>query len=180
MKSIDAALGEQDQRAALLTIGYGNQRSFDDFVALLLSHGVDYLVDVRTKPFSKFRPEFSQEPLATNLKRSGITYVAMGETLGGRPNDPTCYTNGKVDYSKVRERDWFVAGLTRLVTGWREGHRIAAMCAELAPERCHRTKLVGEALVAQGVSVAHIDADGLLVTHEAVIARLQRGQISLF
>lgn len=180
MKSIDAGLGEQYQRAALLTIGYGNQRSFDDFVTLLLNHGINYLVDVRTKPFSKFRPEFSQEPLATNLKRNGIVYVMLGDALGGRPADPSCYTDGKVDYSKVREREWFVEELTRLETGWREGHRIAIMCAEAAPERCHRTKLVGEALVAQGVLVAHIDADGVIVSHEAVIARLQRGQIPLF
>jgi uncharacterized protein (DUF488 family) len=180
MQSLSANLSESNCREPLLTIGYGNQRSFDDFVALLLSHGVEYLVDVRTKPFSKFRPEFSQEPLAANLRRSGITYVSLGETLGGRPSDPTCYTNGKVDYGKVRERDWFAEGLTRLVTGWREGHRIAIMCAELAPERCHRTKLVGEALVAQGVLVAHIDESDVVISHEAAMARLHRGQASLF
>lgn len=180
MKSIDANLGEQDDRPALLTIGYGNQRSFDDFATLLLNHGVNYLIDVRTRPFSKFRPEFSQEPLAANLKRNGIVYVMLGDALGGRPNDPTCYTDGKVDYCKVRERDWFVEGLTRLEAGWREGHRIAIMCAEAAPERCHRTKLVGEALATRGVMVGHIDADGSVVSHEAVIARLQRGQIPLF
>ena len=180
MKSIDANLGEQDERRALLTIGYGNQRSFDDFVALLLNYDVNYLVDVRTKPFSKFRPEFSQEPLAKNLKRSGVAYIMLGDALGGHPADPACYTDGKVDYGKVRERDWFIEGLTRLETGWREGHRIAIMCAEASPERCHRTKLVGEALAARGVIVAHIDADGSVVSHEAVIARLQRGQMPLF
>jgi uncharacterized protein (DUF488 family) len=180
MKRIDADLSENDQREALLTIGYGSQRSFDDFVTLLLSHGVNYLVDVRTKPFSKFRPEFSQEPLAANLRRSKITYVSLGETLGGRPSDPTCYTNGKVDYLKVRERDWFAEGLMRLETGWHAGHRIAIMCAELAPERCHRTKLVGEALVARGVLVGHLDESGAVISHEAVMARLQQGQAPLF
>ena len=167
-------------REPLFTIGYGNKRSFDDFVQLLQTHGVDYLVDVRTRPFSKFRPAFSQEPIAANLKRHGIAYIAMGETLGGRPSDPTCYTDGNVDYCKVRERDWFGEGLARLETGWREGHRIAIMCAESAPERCHRPKLVGEALTARHVLVAHIDADGVIVSHEAVMARLHRGQISLF
>jgi len=180
MKSIDANLGEQDDGPALLTIGYGNQRSFDDFVAILLNYGVNYLVDVRTKPFSKYRPEFSQDPLATNLKRNGIAYVMLGGSLGGRPHDPACYTDGKVDYCKVREREWFIEGLTRLETGWREGHRITIMCAEAAPERCHRAKLVGEALAARGIIVAHIDAEGSVVSHEAVIARLQRGQIPLF
>jgi hypothetical protein len=104
----------------------------------------------------------------------------MGETLGGRPSDPTCYTEGKVDYLKVRERDWFAEGLTRLETGWREGHRIAIMCAELAPECCHRTRLVGEALVARGVLVGHLDESGVVIAHEAVMARLHGGQVSLF
>ena len=180
MKSLNANLSENNCREPLLTIGYGSQRSFDDFVTLLLNHGVNYLVDVRTKPFSKFRPEFSQEPLTANLRRSGVTYVLLGETLGGRPSDPTCYTNGKVDYGKVRERDWFAEGLARLETGWREGHRIAIMCAESAPERCHRTKLVGEALADRGVSVSHIDESGVVILHEAAMARLHRGQASLF
>lgn len=180
MQSLSANLSESNCREPLLTIGYGNQRSFDDFAALLLSHCVEYLVDVRTKPFSKFRPEFSQEPLTANLKRSGIAYVSMGETLGGRPSDPTCYTNGKVDYGKVRERDWFAEGLTRLETGWRQGHRIAIMCAESAPERCHRTKLVGEALAARGVLVAHIDESDVVISHEAALVRLHLGQASLF
>ena len=42
-------------REPLLTIGYGSKRSLDDFIQLLQTHGVDYLVDVRTRPFSKFR-----------------------------------------------------------------------------------------------------------------------------
>lgn len=180
MQSLSANLSESNCREPLLTIGYGNQRSFDDFVKLLLSHGVSYLVDVRTKPFSKFRPEFSQEPLAANLRHSGISYVSLGETLGGRPSDPTCYTNGKVDYGKVRERDWFADGLTRLETGWQEGHRIAIMCAEAAPERCHRTKLIAEALTARGVLVAHIDESDVAISHEAAMSRLHRGQVPLF
>lgn len=165
---------------ALLTIGYGGERSSEEFVNLLQRYGVRYLVDVRTKPFSKFRPEFSKDAIAAILRRSGIAYVHMGDTLGGLPSDLTCYTDGKVDYSKVRERDWFVRGLERLETGWREGHRIAIMCAELEPDRCHRSKLIGEALAARGVLLGHIDEDGTVITHESAMARLNAGQAALF
>lgn len=164
----------------LLTIGYGSERTCDELVKLLHSYGVTYLVDVRSKPFSKFRPEYSRDTLAAFLKRSGIVYVYMGDTLGGLPSDPTCYTDGKVQYREVREREWFAHGLARLVKGWHGGHHIALMCAELEPDRCHRTKLIGEALVATGVRVAHIDEKSSLATHEAVMARLNGSQPDLF
>lgn len=164
----------------LLTIGYGGRRTSEEFVGLLHQYGVRYLADVRTKPFSKFRPEYSKEALAAILRLHGIVYVYMGDTLGGLPSDPACYTDGKVDYHKVREREWFAAGLQRLETGWRAGHRIVLMCAELEPDRCHRSKLIGEALVARTIPVGHIDEDGAVISHLAAMARLNDGQTALF
>jgi uncharacterized protein (DUF488 family) len=104
----------------------------------------------------------------------------MGDALGGLPTDPICYTEGKVDYSKVREQDWFVRGLDRLETGCRQGHQIAIMCSELEPHRCHRSKLIGEALVARGIAVGHIDETGTVITHDAAMARVNGGQQNLF
>ena len=114
------------------------------------------------------------------MHRAGLAYVFMGDTLGGLPSDTSCYTDGKVDYSKVRERDWFTRGIDRLEAGWKAGHRLAIMCAELEPERCHRSKLVGEALIARHILVGHIDEDGDVVTQQAVLNRLTGGQSSLF
>jgi uncharacterized protein (DUF488 family) len=164
----------------LFTIGYGNARSPDEFVRLLRTHRIRYLVDVRSKPFSKFRPEFSRKALAATLTSGNITYVYMGDALGGRPDDPTCYTDGKIDHRKVRERPWFLHGLKRLEAGLRDGHCIAIMCAELKPENCHRSKLVGETLAAGGVQIGHIDENGAVITHQAVMTRLSRGQADLF
>jgi len=164
----------------ILTIGYGGDRSAEEFFRLLIHYGVKYLVDVRTRPYSNFRPEFCREPLEEIARAGGLVYVFMGDALGGRPEDPTCYTDHAVDYAKMRERDWFIRGIDRLETGWRAGHRLAVMCAELDPERCHRSKLIGEALAARGVPVGHIDADGDVITHAAVVERITRGQNGLF
>jgi uncharacterized protein (DUF488 family) len=164
----------------LLTIGYGSKRSLEEFVELLRRYGVKYLVDVRTNPHSAFRPEFSREAIGATLGKHEIVYVFMGETLGGRPTDPSCYTAGKVDYAKVRQQEWFARGLERLQAGWRSGQRIAVMCAELEPDRCHRSKLIGEALVAGGVAVAHIGEAGAVIPHDAAMTRLTGGQGSLF
>lgn len=171
---------DDPQPMPLLSIGYGNERSAEEFVSLLNQYGVKYLVDVRTKPYSKFRPEFSRAALEINLPRAGIAYVFMGDTLGGLPSDASCYTEGKVDYTLVRERPWFRRGLDRLEAGWRAGHRIAIMCAELEPQRCHRSKLVGEALAAREVPIGHIDEDGAVITQKAVLDRLTGGQAALF
>ena len=58
--------------------------------------------------------------------------------------------------------------------------RVALMCSEGRPEQCHRSKLIGEVLTEGGIPVMHIDDDGKLVSHSAVIARLTQGQMDLF
>ena len=164
----------------LLTIGYGNKRTIVEMIDLLKRWNVRYLVDVRSKPFSRFRPEFSRSDLEASLRSSQFVYLFMGDALGGIPDDPTCYTDGKVDYSKIQERDWFTNGLARLMRGWKDGHRIAIMCAELEPQRCHRSKLIGEALIAAGIPVAHIDEHSDVIAHESVMRKVHGEQPLLF
>jgi uncharacterized protein (DUF488 family) len=108
-----------------------------EFVAALSSAGVTHLVDVRTAPYSRFKAEFSREPLAAALSAEGIRYVFMGRELGGQPG-------GKPDYAQMRLAPAFLEGIARLEAGREAGHRIALMCAEAKPQSCHRTKLVAE------------------------------------
>src|SRR5690606_38107847 len=135
--------------------GYGADRSLEAVLTLLAEYDVGYLVDVRTRPYSKMRPEFSRESLQVFAQTSGLRYVFMGDTLGGMPGDPTCYIDGKVDYTAISQRDWFQRGLDRLERGWRDGHRLALICAELEAHRRHRSELVGDALAERRVPVGH-------------------------
>ena len=64
------------------TIGYG-ARTLDELLAALQAQRIEYLLDVRTSPYSKFKPEFGREALEAALKARGIRYVFMGDTLGG-------------------------------------------------------------------------------------------------
>jgi uncharacterized protein (DUF488 family) len=175
----DAAASEAAGATPVYTIGYG-ARTLEEFIAALKTNGIEYLIDVRTAPYSKFKPEFSKEPLQHRLEAAGIRYVFMGDTLGGQPKDPCCQTDGKVDYEKVRAQPFFETGLKRVQQALQQQHRIALMCSEGRPEECHRSKLIGEALVAGGVPVCHIDEDGKLISHREVIDRLTRGQMNLF
>jgi uncharacterized protein (DUF488 family) len=161
------------------TIGYG-ARSLEEFISALKANAIEYLIDVRTAPYSKFKPEFSKEPLQHTLERAGIRYLFMGDTLGGQPKDPCCLTDGKVDYDRVRVQPFFEAGMERLRKAFQQQHRIALMCSEGRPEECHRSKLIGEALAAAQVPVCHIDEDGKLLSQGEVIDRLTHGQMDLF
>lgn len=163
----------------LFTIGYG-ARTLDEFMAVLKTNHIEYLIDVRTSPYSKFKPEFSKELLQYHLDRAGIRYLFMGDTLGGQPKDPACHTDGKVDYDKVRARPFFQTGIERLRKAFEQQCPVALMCSEGRPEQCHRSKLIGEALAAVGIPISHIDEDGVIVSQTQVIDRLTKGQMSLF
>ena len=165
--------------APLFTIGYG-ARTLDEFLAVLKANQIEYLIDVRTAPFSKFKPEFSRELLQYHVERAGLRYVFMGDTLGGQPKDPACHNDGKVDYDKVRAQPFFQGGLERLKRAFNQHRRVALMCSEGRPEQCHRSKLIGEALATAGVHMHHIDVDGQVLTQAQVIARLTHGQMDLF
>ena len=164
---------------SLLTLGYGN-RELDDVLVLLRGHAVRYLIDVRSAPYSRFNPAFSKDSLAEAVERSGVRYVFMGDTIGGRPADESCYDEaGHVDYLACREHPAFLQGFERLRAAWEQDAGAAIFCSELRPEQCHRTKLIAEAMIATGVPVEHIDADGSLVSHNVVMQRLEDAQMSL-
>ena len=149
------------------TIGYGN-RSIVDFGLLLNKYGIKYLVDLRSKPYSRYKQEYSKASLEYNLEKQHIRYVYMGDTLGGRPEDTDCYKDGKVDYEILREKDFYRRGISRLRSAWEKQLPVALMCSELNPEECHRGKLIGKTLVEQGLPVSHIDETGGVKTQDDV------------
>jgi len=152
----------------IYTIGYGN-RSIEDFIQLLQKYGIKYLVDIRSQPYSRYSPNFSQDALKLHLQQQHIRYVFMGDALGGRPKDSSCYTDdGKVDYTVLRKKDFYQRGITRLRTAWEKQLPIALMCSEMKPEECHRGKLVGNTLVEQGLDITHIDESGNTKTQDKI------------
>ncbi len=161
------------------TIGYGS-RSIAEFIEVLQQFEIAYLIDVRSVPYSRYKPEFSKKPLAYELEQHGIHYVYMGDLLGGKPDDETCYVNGMVDYEKVKNAEFFQRGIERLRTAFSQQQRVALMCAEGKPEHCHRTKLIAATLTTQDLPVIHIDENGEKITQEQVIDRITGGQLNLF
>ena len=156
--------------ATLYTVGHSNH-SIEKFIGLLTANDITAVADVRSQPFSRRHPQFNKERIAATLAQHGIAYVFLGKELGARSEDPSCYENGKVQYSRLAAAPAFKAGIERVLAG-AEKFRVALMCAEKEPLDCHRTLLVSRALESAGASIAHIMADGSLEPQEKTMSRL--------
>jgi len=163
----------------IYTIGYG-ARALEELLVVLRANQIQYLLDVRSSPYSSYKPEFSKNALQTSLESNDIHYIFMGDVLGGQPNDPACYTGGKVDYDKVAEQPFYRAGIERLHNASHQGQRVVLMCSEGKPENCHRSKLIGQTLTSEGLEVLHIDEQDVVISQKDVLLRLTGGQPSLF
>ena len=159
----------------LYTIGHGNRKS-EDFLALLKEFGIEYLIDVRSQPYSKFNPQYNQNDLKFFLERNGIKYVFMGDNIGGRPKDTSCYDNeGKVDYEAVKTKEFFINGIERLKTAYNKDINVVIMCSESKPCECHRSKLIGRVLNTDNIILKHIDENGKVKDQATVINELNKG-----
>lgn len=168
---------EPVRNRAIYTIGYGS-RKIDEFIQILQHYQIAYLLDVRSKPYSKFNPDFTRSQLEAHLSAAGIKYVYMGDSLGGQPDVASVYTGeGKVDYEKVKGKEFYQRGISRLQEAYQQGLHVALMCSEAKPENCHRSKLIGETLVEGGIDVIHIDENGQPLTQQEVLLRLTGGQL---
>ena len=61
---------------------------------------------------------------------------------------------------------------------WNQQLRVVILCSEAKPEECHRSKLIGETLIQNGIDIAHIDEKGEIKTQSKVIEILTKGQLS--
>ena len=152
------------------TIGHSNHSSLR-FIDLLQGVGIDCVADVRSTPFSRRNPQFSQKPLTASLKDAGIEYWFMGDALGARPKDPACWESGKASYARIAAAPAFHEAIDALIER-SAATRIALMCAEKEPLDCHRTILVGRALAQRGVTLMHIHADDRVEPHADLEERL--------
>jgi uncharacterized protein (DUF488 family) len=143
----------------LHTIGHG-RRTLDDFIALLKKYEISAIADVRTTPASRWAPWFNRAQLSQTLEGAGITYVFLGDELGGRPNDNYLYTpDGHVRYRVMSETPLFTSGFDRLVTGAKK-FRLAVMCSEGDHHDCHRNLLIGRVAANRDIPVVHINKSG--------------------
>ncbi|MFG2174162.1 DUF488 family protein [Streptomyces niveus] len=153
------------------TIGHW-KRPESNFTSLLDAQRVDVLVDVRAHPGSRRSPQFTREAMRQWLERAEIDYAYMGEELGGRRRkqhvDPAVNAGWRntsfrnyADYTLLPAYERAIARLTCLAAR----SRVALMCGEPMPWRCHRL-LIANTLTARGWRVRHIVDEGEPRVHE--------------
>ena len=119
----------------ILTCGHSS-RSFDDLTNLLIANNVTLLVDVRSKPMSRYRPHFNRSFFEKHLP---IEYLWMPD-LGGLGYVPP---------------DVFDEAIDRLIC-FSKRYRVCVMCSERDFVKCHRHSKIQPALEERGVKVIHI------------------------
>jgi uncharacterized protein (DUF488 family) len=151
----------------IYTAGYGN-RGFAGFIELVKSFEITHLVDVRSVPQSSYWEDFRRQNLEVLVPDTGLKYVYMGDTLGGVQNSPVlCKDPDSVELAPLFQLPELALGIKTLLRA-AEGKTLCLMCGCKRPHACHRSRLVGEALLGLGVDLRHIDADDSIVLQSRV------------
>jgi len=162
----------KDNKLSCFTIGHSNH-STERFIELLQAYKIDCLVDVRSAPYSKFASQFNKDFLEVSLKNSKISYLFLGNRLGGRYTNPQLlFSDGVVNFSKVMDTRTFQDGIDEVINKIKNGTIISIMCSEKDPFDCHRFVLVSHGLALKGVEIKHILENGEIISNEALEDRL--------
>jgi len=151
-------MATQRQAPVVLTVGHST-RTLIAFVDLLKANAVDRLIDVRTVPRSRHNPQFNTNTLPVALEIEGICYEHIPGLGGFRPTHPGSPNagwrnrsfRGYADYMQTREFSIHLRALIAVA----HHDRVALMCAEAVPWRCHRS-LIADALMVHGLRVEEI------------------------
>jgi uncharacterized protein (DUF488 family) len=149
------------------TVGHSNHE-LETLLELLESERIDYVVDVRSHPYSRHAPQFNRETLEPAVKRREVGYVFLGAPLGGRPGQREHLDqDGHALYGRMAQTPAFQAAIERLMRGATE-HRLALLCSCGQPQDCHRRLLIGKVLCERGAKLRHILRDGSIQDEQHV------------
>jgi len=164
------------------TIGHST-RTIDEFLKLLRRYEIELLLDVRTVPRSRHVPQFNSDGLKCSLEDQGIAYRHL-KALGGlrKPNKDSLNTGwrnlsfrGFADYMQTAEFQQALSELLELAST----KRVAFMCAEAVPWRCHRSLIADALMAVHGMEVRHILSATKLQKHELTpFALFENGRLT--
>ncbi len=120
----------------IYSIGYQGMVSSQVLAQELVKRGVTALVDVRSKPYSRWKPTFNRPRLNIDLKKHHVCYFWKGDVLGG--------------FGTIRDET--LSALAK----WSRDKTICLMCMEKDPEKCHRKYEIGFRLAQFGIEIEHI------------------------
>jgi len=143
------------RRFVVYSVGHSGRR-FGEFLALLKRYRVRVLADVRSRPGSRYVSWSNRKNLERILPGHGISYVWLGDLLGGLRE--VAYT----DHMLSRE---YRAGIGVLLALIASSSPVAFMCREKYWLNCHRA-YIAETLHRLGIVVLHIVDLGVVEKHK--------------
>lgn len=144
----------------VFSIGHSNL-SYRSFAALLRKAGIEKVVDVRSKPFSKYVKHFNYDVLKRKLKQSGFDYLYLGNQLGSDNLRLRVLQDSRASYRARLAQTEFEDGIRQLLASI-ASKRVTVMCVEADPYRCHRHTVLVPELEQHGVAMKHILKTGLI------------------
>lgn len=124
-------------------MGYG-RKSREEVLSLLKNNEIELVVDIRRWPTSK-KEDFKRENLEKWLSENGISYLWMGDALGGYRS------GGFEEYMKSQD---FKEGMEKLL-GLALNKRICLLCLEEDVRFCHR-RFIAEYLKCKGFEIINV------------------------
>jgi uncharacterized protein (DUF488 family) len=139
-------------RTGIMTVGYEGQ-SIDEFLKRLIDEKIHALVDVRDNPWS-MKYGFKRYQLETYCNKMNIDYISIPslgvpENIRNELKETGNYT---IFFRTYNELLLDRAGDIQYLNDLSRNKRIALMCFEHDPERCHRSAL-GKELARRGAEV---------------------------
>jgi uncharacterized protein (DUF488 family) len=164
----DSPQPAQWPEGAVFTLGHSTM-SIEHFIAVLKAYGIERLIDIRTIPRSRHNPQFDHSALARSLREHHVEYLHL-QALGGlrhsRKDSPNAgwRNKGFRGFADYMQTEAFGEAVETLIHFSRQ-KRVAIMCAEAVPWRCHRS-LVADALSVRNIPVVEILSEGNYRIHQ--------------
>ena len=108
-------------------------------------------------PYSRYNPQFNQDNLKAGLREHGLKYVFLGEELGARSQDSTCYVDGQARYDLTL---WALDAPTDIRLSW--NYRIGVLSPDTIQQLHRRLVAVLAAIVGEpdaDMATLHLQLD---------------------
>lgn len=155
------------------TIGHSNHEA-SKLINLLKFHSIQYVIDIRSVPYSQRNPQYNRELIKPELEKNNISYIFLGNLLGARYTNKNLFFDDRevVNFKKIRKLDTFKQGVSHLINYLEQGHRVSLMCSEKDPFNCHRFALISYYLTGKNILVKHILDNGDVTLNSSLEDRL--------
>ncbi|HHF7368119.1 TPA: DUF488 family protein [Legionella bozemanae] len=135
----------------LFTIGHSTH-TLQEFLGIIHAHQITHVVDVRTIPKSRTVPWFNKEEFKKSLAREKIAYTHLPKLGGLRKVEKNSINRGWRNasfrgFADYMQTEAFLEGLSELNHLISKNDKVAIMCAEAVPWRCHHSLIADAELI---------------------------------